>query len=380
MSADLSNNSFVVVPPPARAVQLALREAAQLIRRSDRFLIVSHADPDGDAIGSSLALACILRALGKTEVVVLNADRVPYNFAFLTGANAVIDRLAPERERRDAFDVVCVLDCNRAELLGSAAAALGCAEALLVIDHHAPAWQSGCEAREHVLVNDTSAAATGELLYRLALELGVELAQPLAECLYCAVITDTGSFRYGSTTPTAHCIAAALLTCGVDTWRIASHVYESHPVERVELLGEALRTLELSPCRRLAVLRIDHELVQRAGADESLLDGIINHARAIRGVEAAAQLQEVSHGLFELTLRSRGHIDVGRLAARLGGRGSRYAGRCTVAGQASEIVAQLTEQFVAMVDGTTPADGARDTAQASETAPAGLTARVEVGT
>lgn len=352
MSAELSQNSFIVVPPLSRTVHLAVQRAAQLIQDAERFLVVTHASPDGDAIGSALALAGVLRGLGKRDVVVLDADPVPYNLRFLLGAADVVRELSPA-QRAAGFDVVCVLDCNRPEALGSAAGVLSCGSSLLVIDHHDPVWSASPEGvPTPVVVSDTAAAATGELVYRLAVELGVDLSPQLAECLYTTLVTDTGSFRYGSTTPVAHAIAAALLSCGVDPWRVASQVYESQPLERIQILGEALRNLVLSSCGRLAVLRVGHELVARAGgADSSLLDGLINHARSIRGVEVAAQLLEVSPDLFELTLRSRGQVDVGRLAQRLGGRGSHYAGRCTVTGPVGEIIAQLTAQFVLQVDG-----------------------------
>jgi phosphoesterase RecJ-like protein len=205
MSSPLHSASVLPAPQPLTE---ALDQAARLIHQYHRFLISGHSSPDGDVSGSTLALAHILWALGK-EVILFNVDPLPYNMRFLPGASAYAHSLPPDA----APEVTCLLDCHLRSRAGNAFPAHGWAPRTLIIDHH----------RLHadppvadVFVHDPSAAATGELIYRLHKTLRVPLSLPLAECLYTSIVTDTGGFRYSNTSPTALNIAADLIAHGVD--------------------------------------------------------------------------------------------------------------------------------------------------------------------
>ena len=327
------------VPPPTPELSAALQRAAQLIQSNERFLVSGHAHPDGDAIGSTLALYHLLRALGK-EVIAFNVDPVPFNLNFLPGADQVVSVL-PDDAR---FDVACLLDCHEKARAGDRFPENGWGESLLVIDHHRLK-----ETPADVLVHDERAAATAELVYRLARTLNAPMIPELVECIYCAIVTDTGGFRYSNTSPTAMSIAADLIAHGVDVWHITSHIYESNPVERLQLLAEVLGTLEQSRCKRLAVLRISAEMMARYEASESMLDGFINHARSIRGVEVAAQLREQSDGSYRISFRSRGRVDVSEIAMRFGGGGHRNAAGCTIEGSWTKVIEHLNSAIDAVL-------------------------------
>lgn len=319
------------IRPPSEALADALSRTAELIRTGSRFLIVGHADPDGDVMGSSLALFHILRALSK-DVTVFNVDPVPFNFHFLAGATSVVHTL-PEDAR---FDATFVLDCSDMQRLGDAFPEAGWGEQRVIIDHH-----KGITDPADIVLHDPRAAATGELVFRLAGALGVALDETIAECLYCSLVTDTGSFRYASTTPTALIIAGELVSCGVDVWRVTSHVYESNPVERVQLLAKVLQTLDVTPDGRLACVRISRGLFEEGGRREAIFDGFINYARSIRGVEVAAQLREISDDHFEIVFRSAGQVHVGQLAALFQGRGGQNGAICEMHGSWESVRDQL---------------------------------------
>jgi phosphoesterase RecJ-like protein len=338
-----SHPTSVSVPPPNPALLPGLDAAAALLRQHQRFLISGHEHPDGDVAGSTLGLAHILWALGK-DVTLFNVDPLPYNFGFLAGASAYVHDLPPTT----AWDVTCLLDCHLPARAGDRFPPQGWAPRTLIIDHHR--LHTGPPAAD-ALIHDPDASSTGELVYRLAQHLGVPLSLPLAECLYTSLLADTGGFRYASTSANVLCIAADLLNHGVNAWHITSHVYESNPVERLRLLGQVLQTLTLSPCQRLAFIAITRDMLAGLPPNsDALLDGFINHARSIRGVEVAAQIFEVAAQTYRVSFRSRGAVDVSSLAARFGGGGHRNAAGCTLHGTLPDIHAALSAALAALLD------------------------------
>jgi phosphoesterase RecJ-like protein len=209
----------------------------------------------------------------------------------------------------------------------------------MVVDHHRT-WDPDFA---DVYLRDERAAATGVLLFELAKRLGI-MTPDIAMALYCCIVTDTGSFRYANTTAATLHIAAELIDTGLDPWMMTSHIYESHPKQRVALLGEVLNTLRVSPCGRLAFLRIDHSMLERHQASESLTDGFINYARGIDGVEVATLLRGGGGAEEEwrVSFRSRGAVDVSGLAAKFGGGGHHHAAGCSMTGTFDDVEDQLT--------------------------------------
>ncbi len=320
-------------------VDEALAQAKALIAGCRTAIVVSHESPDGDAIGSSLATGLALEAIGL-EVTYFNVDPLPANLRFLDTANRYV-RTLPDDAR---FDLTVVLDCSERHRVGKAFPAQGWSERLLVIDHHVT-FDPGFAK---VFVHDPLAPATAELVYRLVSALGVELTPELARALWVGIATDTGSFRYQSTSAEAMELGMRLLATQMDVWEVSSHVYESQAIERTRLLARVLDTLWVSPSGKLAVLTLSDALLEELDCDASLADGFINHARSIEGVEVAAMFSGSDARGYKVSFRSRGRVDVSALAQTLGGGGHKHAAGCFREETAAVIRAQLvalTEQL-----------------------------------
>lgn len=333
----LARPAFIETVPELEA---ALAELLALIHAHQRFLVVSHACPDGDAVGSTLSMGLLLEALGK-EVVFYNRDPVPYNFRFLQGAEKWTTELPEDLE----LDVTIVLDCAEKHRIGEDFPLQGWGKKIAVVDHH-KTWDPDFA---DVYVRDPGAAATGELLFRLSERLGI-LTQPIAETLYCCMVTDTGSFRYSNTSRTALRIAGELVAAGANPWHMTSNIYENQPKERLELLCLVLSTLAISSCGRLAFLRVEDKMVEGLGGVQDLTDGFINYARSIAGVEVATQLRESGDDTWRISFRSRGKVDVSALAERFGGGGHHNAAGCAIKGTPKQIEAMLTQALTELID------------------------------
>ena len=318
-----------------------LDRLVELIEDNERFVVVSHTSPDGDAVGSTLAMGLLLERMGK-EVVFYNRDPVPYNFKFLGGA----DRLVSQIDEQASVDVTVILDCAEPDRIGEDFPEHGWGDSVVVVDHHKTFDPDFAD----LYVRDVEAAATGELVYRAVVASGTTLTKDIAEALYCCVMTDTGSFRYSNTSRTTFRIAGELIEAGVEPWRMTSEIYESQPKERLELLALVLDTLELSHCGRLAFLRIEGQMFTETGTGSEMTDGFINYARSIRGVEVATQLREQGEDLWRISFRSRGKVDVSALAAKFGGGGHHNAAGCKMKGTSDEIVDQLSQALVELLD------------------------------
>jgi phosphoesterase RecJ-like protein len=287
------------------------------IRQGNRFLITSHVNPDGDAIGSALGLARLLRGLGKGAVV-WNHDPTPAVYQPLPGSDRVHNGAEPPAGFPEKFDAMVVLECPSPDRTGLEQH-LG-ALPIINIDHHLGNQHYGA-------VNwvDSAAPAVGEMVFRLAQALKVTLEPEIASCLYLTLVTDTGGFRYSNATPAAFEAAAALVREGAHPEQVAQWLYESQPAAAVRLLGEMLQTLELHDGGRIATVRLDPEMFTRAGADAGDSEGLIDQPRSIAGVEAVALIRRRPDGSHKVSLRSRGEVDVEKIARHHGGGGHRNA-------------------------------------------------------
>ena len=323
--------------PPG--VSDALASAIDAIRGAEHVLVAGHENPDGDAISSTLGVALICEALGA-RVTRFNVDPVPVELAFLPGAQAITDTVSSNP------DVTVIVDCSSKPRVGRGFPEQGWGETIVCLDHH----RTVDRAFPDILVHDEAAASTTELGYRLAVAAGVLLTPDLARCLFAGLHTDTGSFRYDATTWRSMELGAALLRTGIGVWDVASSLYENQPEARVRLLGEALRGLERSDCGRLAVIAVSPEMFAATGATEDLADGFVNHARAIHGVEIAAQVTDTGSGECRVSLRSSGTMDVSAIAAHFGGGGHRNAAGFRVSGSAAAVRARLFEALAEAFD------------------------------
>ena len=309
--------------PSILKTSAAAHEVAALFHPGQRVCLTTHVNPDGDGIGSEVALVHILRAQG-IEAIITNPSPTPDRFAFLFADLPGVDRSAQgvkELRRADVIMVVDIADLGRlgnlAQTVRERGVPVGC------IDHH---------ASEGVLPPgprfvDPTAAATGELVFLLARERAWKVPPAAAHALYVALVTDTGGFRFSNTRPRTLRVASELLAIGVDPEQVYLDVYANAPVGRPRLLAEVLQTLVVEEAIGLAWVTVPPGALERHDVDPDDLDGIVEHARSIRGVRLALLFREMSGGRVKVSLRSVGNVDVAALAGRFGGGGhARAAG------------------------------------------------------
>lgn len=315
--------------PPRPPASQDLEGVVTSLAEHDRFVLAGHRDPDGDSLGSAMALALGLEKLGKS-CRVLSADPVPRAYRDLPG----MDRVEVARRLPDGWPVVVLVECNGTERSGMEGFE---GRTVVNIDHHAANPSFG-----DVNWVDAGVAAVAVMVHRLLGHLGVALDREIASLLYVAVLTDTGSFRYSNSDPTAFRVAAELVEHGADPAAIATAVYENVTVGRVRLLAAALSTLTLEEEGRVAWMVLSRDAFDRAGGDADT-EGIVNHARAVEGVEVAVLFKEAEDGGVRVSLRSTGTVDSAALAGQFGGGGHPRAAGCTVEGELGTARARVLE-------------------------------------
>ena len=286
------------------------------------FLVAAHANPDGDAVGSTLALGRVLEALGR-EVVMYNADPTPEYYRFLPGWERIVDTVDPSL----TLDVMFVLDCSEPRRLGEEGPSLvNRARTVINLDHHLSEGNLG-----DIRLTDVRAAATGVLLWRLFNKMDALIDRAAAECLYTALITDTGSFRHSNTNTEAFEMAADMLALGADAFKMSGLIYATTE-RRIRLLGLVISSLTMHLGGKVATLLATDEMFDQTRTHSADLDGILDHARAIDGVEVAALLRPLEDGQTKVSLRSKGGVNVAALAEVYGGGGHHNAAGLRIAG------------------------------------------------
>jgi phosphoesterase RecJ-like protein len=307
-----------------------LDEVLRHIQERRRFLLTSHARPDGDAIGSTLACCQIIRAMGKDADVVLR-DGVPRIYQPLPFADEVV-----QAERVNGkYEAAILLECDsvqrtRLEGLDS--------HFLISIDHHA----SG-RPFAHVNWIDPRAVATGEMVYRLAQEAEVKITPEIATCIYTAVLTDTGSFMFEGTNEHTFDLARQLVKAGADPAKCARNVYFGHSTAKLRLLGAALSNLHREG--PLAWIWVTREQMDRFGAKEEDCEGLVNYALSIQDVEVALFFREQRDQRWRVSMRSKGQLNVAAAAEKFGGGGHECASGCSLDGPLSVAVARVLAQL-----------------------------------
>jgi phosphoesterase RecJ-like protein len=314
----------------------ARAEAVRLVREGKRFLCTCHVMPDADALGSALGFAAILRTLGK-EALVWSRDPVNKSLRFLPGSADVVREIPAGV----AFDATFVFDTASRQLLPKEWPASAVSGPVVMVDHHA-----AHDAFGDVVVREVDAVAAGEVAIRLAAELGVrEFGIEAAKPLYAALVADTGGFRYAGTSPETLRLGARLLEVGVDPWEVAYNLFEGWPKQRLTLLGSVLETLETHADGKIAILRVSRAMLARTRATDEMVEGLVNYARMLEGVEVAALLWErdpergadgALHPVVKVSLRAHREVDVSQIAVALGGGGHRAAAGANVDGTLDE--------------------------------------------
>jgi len=324
---------------------ISLSELAGLVRGpACRCVVTSHVRPDGDAIGSALALALALQQVGH-EVTVLNEDGLPESLMFLPGG-----ALVTRPSGRVAADIVFALDNASQPRLGDGVnAAIAGVPMLVNVDHHISNTRYG---HRHYI--DAAAPATGQIVADWLEAAEVPMDEAMAENLYTAISTDTGSFQYSNTTPATYRWAARLIEAGIDVGELNRKIYQSHPLRRVKLLGELLQVLVLSVDGRVASGHVSAEMAARAGALPEDSENLIDHLRGIDGVVVAAFFEELADGRVRLSLRSKdARFDASALCGQFGGGGHTMAAGARLAGPLSEakgrVLSLIHEALIAAI-------------------------------
>jgi len=324
----------------ANGARSARDRVLEEVRNGERFALITHENPDGDALGSLQAMQEVLTALGKDSVMFMSAEEfpLPHEYRSFRLAGLVTEEPADVAERTIVF-----LDCGNLER-NPADAFKGPGRRILNIDHHHDNTRFGTV--DHVV---PEASCTAEIIWDLMHGLGVAPTQTMAEALYVGLVTDTGCFMYENTGPRAHVMAAELIQAGVDVHGVYRRLYEGVPLAKLELLARALGAVERHDDGALTLTRLDRADFEQTGAEESHTEGIIDHLRAVSGTSVAALVRErvgecSSAGARKVSLRAAdGGVDVSRIARSLGGGGHRQAAGFNTDLGWEELVAALRE-------------------------------------
>lgn len=318
-----------------------MTDRAKIIERlkdESSFYLISHMLPDGDSIGSLLALGEGLMRMGK-KVWLFTPGHIPRKYRFLKGADSVLH----ETIKNDPAVTTIVLDSSDLDRLDLFRDMVSNSRQIINIDHHITNQRFGT-------LNwvDQTAAATGELVYYILEELKVGLTESIAESLYVAISTDTGSFKYDNTTPKTHRIVAALLELGLSPGTLSQIMFDERPLSFYMLLKEALSSLEMYEERKIAVMTLSKDIRERSGATTDDLDGIVNYTRNIEGIELGILFYVDGNSEVKVGFRSRS-LDVSTLAGKLNGGGHARAAGCRLIGDFETVKNKVLKESLSML-------------------------------
>jgi phosphoesterase RecJ-like protein len=294
------------------------------IHRRERFVVASHARPDGDAIGSSLAMALALQRLGK-QVRVVSRDRVPPQMQVFPGVDTieVVDRV------EDPGDAAIILECGEVERTGIQGLERGY---VINIDHH-----PGNALYGALNWLDLSAAACGEMVFELIGQLDVTLTPEIATHVYIAILTDTGAFHYSNITPRTFDICRQCVEAGVNAPAVARSIFDSNNLARLKLYGAVLHRMQLDPSGRIATVYVDQKMARECGGTYEDTEGLVNLPLTVKDIVAVAFFKENSPGDWRVSMRSKGAINVNAIAREFGGGGHTNASGCSVRGDFADL-------------------------------------------
>lgn len=309
------------------------------LKNSRRILVASHAHPDGDALGSLIAMGIAMEALNKS-VIMYNESPIPAVYRFLPS----IDRIVRTADSAAACDTAVILDCGDLNRIGGALTIVEEIPLLINIDHHITNTGFG-----HWRLIDPNACATAEILYRLFKKMGIAFNPEIATLIYTGILTDTGSFRFSNTNRAAFAICEEMVEMGIDPYTIAKHVYGSYSLGRLKLLNLALDTIEISKKGTLSLMTLTKEMFAETGTQPEDVDGMITYAKRIEDVKVAVLIQEDVNGsqdpvrsrLYHVSLRSDGTVDVAKIAAEFGGGGHLSAAGFSIQSVLKELKSKL---------------------------------------
>ena len=294
-------------------------KAIKIIRESESIYLASHVQPDGDNIGSLLALGMALKKINK-DVKILKVDNIPSDYKFLPSVELIKDY-----EIEKEIDLFIALDSGDIERLGIGKQFAKNANFIINIDHHISNTNFG-----DINIVSPSAAATGEIVYEFIRKMEIDIDKDIATCLYTAISTDTGSFIYSNTSYKTHLIAADLIKAGIDTSDININLYQRKSFERTRLLIDVVKDMEMYFNNKLGMASVTQELLMSNNAKLEDSEGIISFIRDIDSVEVACLLKEIDEKEIKISLRSKKEIDVSKICAKFDGGGHKRAAGCTL--------------------------------------------------
>jgi len=319
-----------------------IRSIVEAVRARRRFVLSSHSRPDGDSIGSQLAMAYALRAMGK-EVSVVNADPAPPPLMQFPGVPDI--RIAPEAQGE--FDAAIIMECGDLARTG----VRGLDRYFVInIDHH-----PGNSGYGQLNWFDSTAAACGEMVYSLVRALDVPLSLDIATHIYLAILTDTGSFHYSSISPRTFDICRETIDAGVDPVQVARNVYDSNSMGRLKLFGAVLSAMQIDATGRIAIVYLDHEMAREAGGTYEDTEGLINLPLTVKEIQSVVFFKQTEGDEYRVSMRSKGDIDIGAVAKGFGGGGHKNAAGCTVTGG----IDALQKLFIEKIEGAIAESGSR---------------------
>lgn len=318
-----------------------LSQVVELIENRHVFGITTHVRPDGDGIGSSLGLCWLLRSLGKDAEVIVS-DGIPMAYQALPGADDIV-YLSEVNGKYDAVFVIECSDVSRPNIRNLEN------QYVVNIDHHAT-----CDHFGTINWIDTTASAVGEMIYNLCKAVGGRITREIAECLYLALVTDTGSFHFSNTTDRTLKVASELVKVGVKPAMISEAVYNSYPWSRIELMSQVLSTVKRDDTGRVAYMRQTMEMRESSKMVDGDNNGFVNIPLAAKEVLASIYMREIGDREYRVSLRSKGSINVAKVAERFGGGGHNNAAGCRVVGDWDAAESQLVEAMVAAVAESMP--------------------------
>ena len=315
---------------------------------ANRILLLTHLNPDGDALGSILALGEGLASLGKKTVMFCQGSS-PEVYGFMPRMELLAD--APGRP--EDYDLVVLLDCHEFSRVGECCLDMGRVPLLAVVDHH----QADGAPNDHSVI-DTGASSAGELVWRLLMKMKIRLTPSMATNLFVAVSTDTGGFSFDNTSAAALGMAAGLVKKGADPWWVHRHLNLGRPRGRFVLLGRALSKMEFFHGGRVGALTVTGRMMSDTGTSSVDTDGFVDYPRAVNGVELAILFREDGDSWCKVSLRSAGQADAASLAMRFGGGGHYRAAGFTRAGSIEQVkqetIAASENILPRLADGTNP--------------------------
>ncbi|MBT8331195.1 MAG: bifunctional oligoribonuclease/PAP phosphatase NrnA [Deltaproteobacteria bacterium] len=321
-----------------------MEQILQHIKTSQRILVASHAEPDGDCLGSLVAMGLALIKLDKT-ITLFNSSPIPAVYRFLPGVEHIVTQIKAAEE----YDLAIVLDCGDIIRIGEDSSIVTQIPIVVNIDHHVSNTGFG-----HVQLIDTDACATAEIVYRLIKALKIPFDKAIATSIYLGILTDTGSFRFSNTNPAAFAISKAMTDIGVEPHAVAQRVFGTYSLGRIKLLNMALNSIEISENGKLSLMTVNRSMLNATGTSTEDIDGLINYARRIEDVKVAALIHEIKNGAgkftnmnrYHVSLRSDSTVDVAKIAGKFGG-----GGHTSAAGfQIESTLVSLKEKIIELAD------------------------------